>query len=98
MLCTPYKDPQYRLKFLEAVDINMIILNVNLADGADPVSPVVIAKLIDNPETVLVIYGEVEPLSDALQTVLETPGIAVQVCKCVTGYLAQARQEKAEFK
>ena len=54
----------------------MIILNANLADGADPVSPVVMAKLIDSPETVLVIYGEVEPVWDAPQTVLGTPGIA----------------------
>ena len=46
------------------------------------------AKLIDNPETVLVMYGEMEPVWDALQTVLETSGIAendylyekVQVC------------------
>ena len=51
------------------------------------------AKLIDNPETVLVIYGEVEPVWDALQTVLETPGIAendywyekVQVCYRLPG-------------
>ena len=34
------------------------------------------AKLIDNPETVLVINGEVEPVWDALQTFFETPGIA----------------------
>ena len=54
----------------------MIIPNANLADGADPASLVVMAKLIDNPETVLVIYGEVEPVSDAVQTVLETRGIA----------------------
>ena len=54
----------------------MIILNANLADGADPVSPVVMAGLIDNPETVLVIYGKVEPVWDALQTALETPGVA----------------------
>ena len=66
----------------------MIILNANLADGADPASPVVMAKLIDNPEIVLVIYDEVEPVWNTLQTVLETPGIAendywcekVQVC------------------
>ena len=76
MLCAPYKDPQDFLKLLEALDTDMIILNANLADAADPVSPVVMAKLIDNPETVLVIYGEVEPVWDALQTVLETPGIA----------------------
>ena len=76
------------LKLLEALDTDMIILNANVADGADPVSPVVMAKLIDNPETVLVIYSEVEPVWDALQTVLETPGIGdndywyenVQVC------------------
>ena len=93
MLCTPYKDRQDPLKFLEALDTDMIILNANLADGADPVSPVVMAKLIDNPETVLVIYGDVETVWDALQTVLEMPGIAendywyekVQVCYCLPG-------------
>ena len=37
------------------------------------------AKLIENPETVLVIYGEVETVWDALQTVLETPGIAGRI-------------------
>ena len=71
----------------------MIILNANLADCADPLSPVVMAKLIDNPETVLLIYGEVEPVWDALQTVSETPGIAeknywyekVQVCYWLPG-------------
>ena len=54
----------------------MILLNANLVDGADSVSPVVIAELIENPETVLVIYGEVAPAFVALQTVLESPGIA----------------------
>ena len=81
------------LKFLEALDIDMIILNANLADGAHPASPVVMAKLIDNPETVLVIYGEVETVWDPLQTVLETPGIMeneywyekVQVCYLLPG-------------
>ena len=76
------------LKFLVALDMDVIILNANLADGADPVSPVVMAKLIDNPESVLVIYSEVLPVCDALATVLEAPGIAengylyetVQVC------------------
>ena len=76
MLCAPYKDPQDPSKFSEALETDMIILNANLADGADPVSPVVMAKLIDNPETVRVIYGEVETVWDALQTVLGTPGIA----------------------
>ena len=60
MLCVPYKDLQDPLNFWEALDTDMISLNANLADGADPVSPVVRAKLIDNPETVLVIYCEVE--------------------------------------
>ena len=60
MLCAPYKGPQDPLKYLEALDPDMIILNANLADSAYPVSPAVMAKLIDNPETVLVIYGEVE--------------------------------------
>ena len=88
MLCTPYKDPQDPLKLLEALDTDMTILNAYLADGADSVSTVVMAKLIDHPETVLMIYGEVSPVWDALATVLETPGIAennywyqkVQVC------------------
>ena len=64
------------LEVLEALDTDMIILNANLVDGDDPVSPVVMAKLIDNPETVLVIYGEVETVWGAVQTVLEMPGIA----------------------
>ena len=89
----PYKDPQNLFTFLEALDINTSILNANLADCAESVSPVVMAKLIDNPETVLVIYGEVELVSDALQTVLETAGIAendywyekVQVCYWLPG-------------
>ena len=93
MLCAPYKDPQDPLKFLEALNTDGIILNANLADSADLPSPVVMAKSIDNPETVLVIYGEVEPAWDALQTVLETPGIAendywyeqVQVCYWLPG-------------
>ena len=93
MLCSPYKHPQDPLKLLEALDTDMITLNANLADGADPVSPVEMAKLIDNPETVLVIYGEVETVWDALQTVLKTPGIAendylnekVQVCYWLPG-------------
>ena len=103
LLCAPYKAPHYSLKFLEALDTDMIILNANLADGADPVSPVLMAKLIDNPETVLVIYGEVEIVWDALQRVrrrleLRKTIAGMKECKCVTGYLAQARQEKAEFK
>ena len=93
MLCAPYKDLQDSLNLVEAPDTDMIILNANLTDGADPLSPVVMAKLIDNPETVLVIYGEAETVSDALQTVLEMPGIAekdywyeiVQVCYWLPG-------------
>ena len=38
MLCAPYKDPQDPLRFLEALDTDMIILNANLADGAHLVS------------------------------------------------------------
>ena len=72
MLCAPYKDPQDTLKFLEALNTDIIILNANPAAGGDPVSPFVMAKLIDNPETVLVIYGEVQTVWDAVQTVLET--------------------------
>ena len=51
------------------------------------------AKLIDNPETVLVIYREMSPVWPALATVLEAPGIAendywpgkVQVCHWLPG-------------
>ena len=88
MACAPYADQQDLLKFFEALDTDMIILNANLANGANSVCPVVMAKLIDNPETVLVIYGEVPPVRDALATALEAPAIAengycyekVQVC------------------
>ena len=66
MLCTPYKDPQGLFKCLEALNTGTSILNANLGDCADSVSPMVMAKLIDNPETVLVIYGEVLPAFDAL--------------------------------
>ena len=76
MLCAPYKDPQDPLKFLEALDTDMIILNANLADVVDSVSPVVMGKLIENPETLLAIYGEVLPAFDTLQTVLDAPRIA----------------------
>ena len=58
----PYKDPQDPLKCLEALDTDVIILNADLAHSADPVSPVVMVKLMDNPETVPVIHGEVEPV------------------------------------
>ena len=93
MLYSLYKDPQDPLKLLEALDTDMIIPNANLADGADPVSPVVMAKLIDNPESVLVIYAEVEPVWDVLQTDLKTPRIAendyryekVQACYPLSG-------------
>ena len=76
MMCAPYKDPQDPLKFLDALDTDMVILNANLVDGSDSVCPVVMAKVIDNPETVLVIYGEASPVWDALTTILEAPGIA----------------------
>ena len=93
MLCAPDINPQDPLKFLEALDTDMIIRNANLGDGADSVSLVVMAKLIENAETVLVIYGEVSPAFDALQTVLESPGVAendywydkVQVCHWLPG-------------
>ena len=73
MLCAPYKDPQDPIKFLEALDTDMIIQNANLVEGADSVSPGVMAKSIHNPETVLVIYGELSPVWDDLATVLEAP-------------------------
>ena len=93
MLCAPWKITQDTLKLLEALNTDVIILNANLADSAHPVSTVLMAKLFDNPETVLVIYSEVETVRDALQTVLETPGIAgndhwyekVQVCYWLPG-------------
>ena len=61
MLCAPYKEPQDPLKFLGALETDMIVLMANLADAADCVSPVVKAKLIENPETVLAVYREVLP-------------------------------------
>ena len=76
MLCAPYKDPQNPLMFLGVLDTDMTILNANLADGAYSVSPVAMAKLIDNPETVLVIYGEMSPVWDTLAILLEAPRIA----------------------
>ena len=93
MLRASYKDPQDSLKFLEALDTDMIILNVILAKGADSVSPVVMAKLIKNPETVLVIYGEVSPAFEALANSSGVTGITendywyekVQVRHCLPG-------------
>ena len=70
MLCAPFEYQQDPLKISESLETDMIPLNANLADGADSVSPVVMAKLIDNPQTVLAIYGQVYPAFDALQTVL----------------------------
>ena len=94
MLCTPHKGPQDPLKSLEALETSMIILNANLADGADSVSPRVLEKLSDNFETVLVINCESLPMFD----VLEAPCIAeknywyqkVQVCHWLPG----ARQDR----
>ena len=57
MLCTPYKDPQHPLTFLQALETDMIILHANLADGADSVSPNMMAKFIDNTETELIIFA-----------------------------------------
>ena len=54
----------------------MICLDANVAEGADCLSPVVMAKLVDIPETVLAIYGEVSSVFDAVQTVLEAHEIA----------------------
>ena len=76
MLCALYKDPPHPLKFLEALTTNMIILNANLADGADSVSRVAMAKLMGNAQSVLVNYGEVSPVWDAPAAMLEAPGIA----------------------
>ena len=89
----PLQSSQDPLKFLEALDTDMINLDANLACRADPVSPVVMIQLIDNFETVRVIYGEVEAVCNALQTVLELPGIAendycfdkVQLCYWLPG-------------
>ena len=93
MSWAPYKDPQDLLKFLDALETDMSVLNANLAPGADSVSPVVMTKLIDNLKTVLAIYGEVLPAFDALQRILEAPGIGehdywsekVQVCHWLQG-------------
>ena len=93
MLCAPSKVAQDPLKFLKALKTDMIILNANLADGADSPGPVVMAKFKDNPETLLVIYGKVSPVWDALATVLQALGIAendywcdkVQVCHWLPG-------------
>ena len=93
MLCAPYKDPQHPLTLLEALDTDMILVNANLANGADSVSPVVVAKVIETPETVLAIYGKMLPAFDAPQTVPVAPGIAehdywyekVQVCHRLPG-------------
>ena len=49
MLCTTYKDPQEPLKCLEALATKMILLNANLANDADSVSPFLMEKLNDNP-------------------------------------------------
>ena len=38
-------------KFLEALNTDIILLTANLSDGADSMSPVVMAKLIDNRYT-----------------------------------------------
>ena len=53
VLCAPYNDPQDPLNFSEALETDMILLNPNVAEGADSVCPLIMAKLIDNPETVL---------------------------------------------
>ena len=53
----------------------MILLNANLAHGAHCVSSVVTTMFINNREIVVAIYAEVSPALDALQTVLEAPGL-----------------------
>ena len=93
MLCTPNKDRQDPLQFLEELETDMVLLNENPVDGADCVSPVVMAKFIDKPETLPALYRQVSPTFDALQTVLEAPGIReheywhakVQVCHRLPG-------------
>ena len=88
MLCAPYEEPQVLLELVEALDSDMIFVNANSADSTHALSPVAKAKLIRNPGTVLVVYGKVSAVRDALATVLEAPGIAendyryekVQVC------------------
>ena len=103
MLCAPYRDPPDPLEFLEALDTDMTILNANLADGANSVSPVVTAKVIENPKTVLVIYGGVSPAFDALEQFWSHLGLQRKITgmrksKCVTGCRLRARRRKAELK
>ena len=42
MLCGPHEDPQDALKFLEPTQTDLMILNGDLASGADHLSPVVL--------------------------------------------------------
>ena len=56
LLCTPYRVPQGPLEFLELIERDMLLLNVNPVNGADCVTPVIMASLINNPETILAIY------------------------------------------
>ena len=59
MLCAPYTDAQDPLNFLEALETDMTLRDAHLAAGADCVCLVVMAKFINNPKTVLAIYGKV---------------------------------------
>ena len=78
MFCTPYQGPQDPRMFLEALETDMVLLIANLVEGANLVSPVVMAKLIHKSGTVLIIYTKVSSMFDAPQTVLDAPGICEQ--------------------
>lgn len=106
ILCAPYKDPQDPLKFLEPIDTDLLILNGNLVDGEDPLSPVVLSKLQDDLGMVVAIYGEVNPTFEALERILDTEGIRehdywyekIQVCYWLPGAGKQGKggiQQKA---
>ena len=97
MLCAPWKDPQDLLQFLEALDTDMIILNANLADGADSVSPVVMTKLCrSSTATCRPHLTPCKQLWSHLE--LQRTITGMRKCNCVTGYRVRARREKVEFK
>ena len=74
MLCAPYKDPQDPLTFLEPIQTDFLILNGDLASGANALTPV-LTKLEENAEMVPAIYGEVTPTFEAPEKVSDTQGI-----------------------